>query len=377
MAEDEEVQVPFDIRCSDQVFDIAFHPTVNNYIAAGCINGRVEVWKHGIGIDSNCRIMECNPHEASCRGLAFDSTGQFLYTISADKHFRMLNDSGKEAVKFHTGDDKLNKMLMLDSNNLVTGDDSGCVKLWDLRADNSKSGTGTMEWNIHEDYISALCWCPDKNQTLLSGSGDGTMAAYDLRKPSDKNVERSDDQEAEITCIETMKHDKKVVCGTQDGVMLIFTWGMWADQSDRYPGHPETVDCCVKIDERTMLTGSSDGLIRALHVHPNKLLGVLGSHDDFPVEGMKRSFDNTLLASFAHDPLIRFNDISVFYEEDEDQRDGEAEGEASMDQDEDDADPQAMDSASDDDSDDDEDGSGGAGGLPQLKTAAQSFFSDL
>ena len=96
-------------------------------------------------------------HEASCRGLAFDSTGQFLYTISADKHFRMLNNSGKETLKFHTGDDKLNKMLMLDNNNLVTGDDSGCVKLWDLRTDNSKSGTGIMEWNVHPRlHLSAV-----------------------------------------------------------------------------------------------------------------------------------------------------------------------------------------------------------------------------
>ena len=374
MAEDEEVPVPLDIRCSDQVFDIAFHPTISNYIAAGCINGRVEVWKHGIGVDANSRVMECNPHEASCRGLAFDSTGQFLYTISADKQFRMLDSIGKEAIKFHTGDDKLNKMLMLDSNNLVTGDDSGCVKLWDLRADNSKSSSGVMEWNTHEDYISALCWCPDKNQTLLSGSGDGSLAAYDLRKPNEKNVERSDDQEAEITCIETMKHGKKVVCGTQDGVMLIFSWGLWGDQSDRYPGHPETVDCCVKIDERTILTGSSDGLIRALQVHPNKLLGVLGSHDDFPVEGMKRNYDNSLLASFAHDPLIRFNDISVFYE-DEEKENGEDEEEGSdMDEDDERADPHAMDSATDDSDDED----GGEGGyVPQLKTAAQSFFSDL
>ena len=45
-----------------------------------------------------------------------------------------------------------------------------------------------------------------------------------------------------------------------------------------------------------------------------------------------------------------------------------------MDQDDDQADPHAMDSASDDSDDED----GGAGGhVPQLKTAAQSFFSDL
>ena len=123
-----------------------------------------------------------------------------------------------------------------------------------------------------------------------------------------------------------MKYGKQVVCGTQDGVMLIFSWGKWLDQSDRYPGHPETVDCCVKIDEKTMLTGSSDGLIRAIQFHPNKLLGVLGSHDDFPVEGMRKNHDDTLIASYAHDPIIRFNDISVFYDVEEEEEEEKKKG---------------------------------------------------
>ena len=46
----------------------------------------------------------------------------------------------------------------------------------------------------------------------------------------------------------------------------------------------------IKSNQGTILTGSSDGLIRLCTVQPNKLLGVLGSHDDFPVEGMKVRF---------------------------------------------------------------------------------------
>jgi hypothetical protein len=37
----------------------------------------------------------------------------------------------------------------------------------------------------------------------------------------------------------------------------------------------------------TILTGSSDGLMRLCTIGPNKLLGVWGDHDDFPVECMK------------------------------------------------------------------------------------------
>ena len=381
MSDNGEVEVPLDIECSELVFDIDFHPS-GGYLAAGLIDGTVEVWKHGIGLDGNKRALINNPHDGSCRGLIFDGSGQRLWTICSDKHFRVMDEFGKEISKFHTGDDKLNKLLRLDDNTVITGDDSGCVKIWDLRADNNKiNANAAMEWNVHEDYVSCFSYCPDKDNTLISGSGDGTIAIYDLRKPSVDNVTRSEDQEAEITCIEVMKNGKKVVCGTQDGVMLFFSWGKWLDQSDRYPGHPETVDCVVKIDERTMLTGSSDGLIRAIQVQPNKLLGVLGSHEDFPVEGMKKNQENTLIASYAHDPVIRFNDISIFYEEKgscgnagkEGNGDEMSEGE----QDSNDevglgSDPQAMDS----DSDDSDEG-GDVPMLPKMKTSAESFFEDL
>jgi len=46
------------------------------------------------------------------------------------------------------------------------------------------------------------------------------------------------------------------------------------------------VDCLWKVDESTVVSGSSDGLVRVVSIQPNKVLGVLGDHDDFPVEGM-------------------------------------------------------------------------------------------
>jgi len=48
------------------------------------------------------------------------------------------------------------------------------------------------------------------------------------------------------------------------------------------------VDCLWKVDESTVVTSSSNGLVRVVSIQPNKVLGVLGDHDDFPVEGMVR-----------------------------------------------------------------------------------------
>lgn len=44
----------------------------------------------------------------------------------------------------------------------------------------------------------------------------------------------------------------------------------WNDCSDRFPGHPSSVDAIVKYDDDLIITGSADGLIRVLSILPNK-----------------------------------------------------------------------------------------------------------
>ncbi len=59
-----------------------------------------------------------------------------------------------------------------------------------------------------------------------------------------------------------------MVCGSQEGVLEIFSWNQFGDVTDRFPGHPNSVDALLKIDEDTLVTGSSDGLIRfAIGLH--------------------------------------------------------------------------------------------------------------
>ncbi len=73
----------------------------------------------------------------------------------------------------------------------------------------------------------------------------------------------------------------------------------------RYPGHPESVDALVAFDEDTLLTGSSDGVIRIVSVLPNKLLGVLGQHPDgFPVERLALSGVRLHGTVYAHSSSI-------------------------------------------------------------------------
>ncbi len=58
---------------------------------------------------------------------------------------------------------------------------------------------------------------------------------------------------------------------------------------------------CVKVDEDTVLTGCSDGLVRAVRILPNALFGTLGQHDGFLVEMLKFDRDRRMVGSVSHD----------------------------------------------------------------------------
>ena len=88
-----------------------------------------------------------------------------------------------------------------------------------------------MEYESHEDFVSGLTF-DETNFELISVAGDCTLCVYDIRM---KDVRaRSDEQECELTCVEKIKDGRKVICGSQDGVVLVFTHGKWGDCSDRF-----------------------------------------------------------------------------------------------------------------------------------------------
>ena len=66
-------------------------------------------------------------------------------------------------------------------------------------------------------------------------------------------------------CI-VLQGEKKVVCGSGDGILYLFNWDEWGNMSDRFPGHPDSISCMTALSDDIILTGSSDGIVRYLFV---------------------------------------------------------------------------------------------------------------
>ncbi|KNC87037.1 hypothetical protein SARC_00847 [Sphaeroforma arctica JP610] len=207
----------------------------------------------------HAQIHKMSFHKESVRAMQFSSDGKHIFTASADKSMRLLDmetgTSMREITSAHT--DAINVLCMVEDNLLVSGDDGGVIKIWDVR----QAGVA-LTYDECEDFISDITYHQPTN-SVLTTSGDGTLSIFNVKNPRKPFfVQRSDYMDEELLSVCVMKNGKKVVCGTQEGIISIFSWGQWGDCSDRFPGHPLSIDTILPLTEGICLTGSSDGLIR-------------------------------------------------------------------------------------------------------------------
>lgn len=226
-----------------------------------------------------------------------------LLTGSADKSIVASDvETGKSIARLEDAHaEGVNRLVCLTETTVASGDDDGCIKVWDTR-----KRTICNSFECHEDYISDMIYVSDSNQ-ILATSGDGTLSVNSLR--SNKVKSQSEFSEDELLSLVVMKNGQKVVCGTPSGALLLYSWGHFKDCSDRFLGHTQAVDTMLKLDEETLISGSSDGVIRLVGILPNKIIQPLAEHSEYPIEALAFSNDRKYLGSISHDKILKLWDM--------------------------------------------------------------------
>ncbi|EIM87291.1 WD repeat-containing protein JIP5 [Stereum hirsutum FP-91666 SS1] len=327
------------IPVSSQIFDLAFHPT-SSLVYTGLLNGEIKAFSYDEQGQHETKFS-LRPSKRSCRGLATSEDGSKLWAVGKAKSIFTVDTETGDLVDTRAvvHDAPINRVKCLLPNLLATGDDDGVIKLWDPRKPES-----ITTYTQHFDFISDFLWLADKKQ-LVATSGDGTLSVMDVRSKKTEPFAHSEDQEDELLSIVPIKGGTKVVVGTQLGILSIFNRKSgWGDCVDRVPGHPHSIDALCALpssypsSHSTILTGSSDGLIRAVQLLPTKLLGVIADHGEFPIERIEidRAGEGRWVGSVGHDEVLRLTDLKdVFEDEDEADQDENAKSEVSGDRDSD------------------------------------------
>ncbi|CEL54946.1 WD repeat-containing protein JIP5 OS=Laccaria bicolor (strain S238N-H82 / ATCC MYA-4686) GN=JIP5 PE=3 SV=1 [Rhizoctonia solani AG-1 IB] len=313
-----------DLDLGTQVFDLVFNPK-HDIVYTGLLSGHVKAFSYHD--DGSCTPkFDVRATKKTVRSLVVDSEGRELFSVSKDRSIHVIDTSTGKVVReqAQTHDSAINRVTHFMSM-LATGDDNGVVKLWDPR-----QLSPIRSYTHHFDYISDFLWFQDKKQ-LVTTSGDGTLSVIDVRSSKVEPFAHSEDQEDELLSIVSIKDGKKVAVGTQTGVISIWNRSSgWGDCVDRLKGHPHSVDALSSLSEDVIVTGSSDGLIRAVQVLPNKLLGVIADHGTFPIERLRTDRNGAWLGSASHDNILKMTDVRDALV-DSDEEDSEKEGSDDLD----------------------------------------------
>lgn len=294
---------PPDIKTDDYVVDLSFHPD-EDILAIGTSVGDVLIYK--FANEENTLSATHELHTKAIRGVEFTRDGSGLISTGRERSI-LLSDVETGKLKWFVDDaheEPVYTMCNIGEHTFATGDDDGTLKLWDVRQKDAVFSLKPVE-----DFISSILTCQQQQKYLLLTSGDGFLTTINIAQR--KLYVQSEPYEEEMNCMATFKRDSKLVVGTSKGNFYTYNWGQFAYHCDAYVGPLACVNRMVPVTEQIAVTAGEDGIIRAMHVVPGRVLGIVGQHP-MAIETLDISGTGELIATSSHDNDVRFWNIKYF-----------------------------------------------------------------
>ncbi|KAH8857201.1 WD repeat-containing protein 55 [Schistosoma japonicum] len=266
--------------------------------AVGTCNGRIRIYDY---MNQTEALLQKRWHK-TIRCLSFFPKDQNLLTSASRQSGLKIHDIIAEkqtwsCLKAHEKS-PISSILVLEHGQWVTGDEDGIIKMWDAR----KSGPVAVMIpdvdNRFDDLFNSInemtVSSNDSHGTLLAAVDDGTLAVYNIRR---RRFEMSSETLGfSARTLTIVKNNTKVLVGSDEGVVSVFNWNEFGNICDRFPIHPlrpskqgqartavsgvNSVEKIVKITEDIVAVATDDGVISAINILPNRLLGCVGCHTD-------------------------------------------------------------------------------------------------
>ncbi|CRH00400.1 nucleolar Jumonji domain interacting protein, putative [Plasmodium relictum] len=295
------------IECENLIFDVEFHPKLD-MICAGLFNGYLILYNLNEEKKKFKKKWDVHNHEKAVRCVSFSKNGNKILAASSDNNCSLTDITGKVLWKNKCHNYTMNSILFTSLNTFLTADERGFIKHWDLR---NQSKNPIHEIKEFDDTISSMLLDHDEKSIVVTSGG--FIALFDiLNKKKISSHSISTEYDDEFLCSKLMAYNSKIVCTTINGYITIFSKQHWGNIEGKLKASKDIINTFVKLDEYTICYGTSDGMIKAAHLLPNKIGENIGRHNgDESIEKLAINKKKNLLASVSHDYSIKFYPIEI------------------------------------------------------------------
>ena len=148
-----------DIYLDDHIMSLKFSPT-QNILSIGQITGELRLYTYDH--EATNQQLLFNHHTESVRSIDYSPDGKILYSASADHSISVVSMGRLEGHMKSCHKEAVNKIRHIENSHVIaTGDDDGCVKIWDLRAAAEGKKACVIEFNEHEGTVTDMDYHED------------------------------------------------------------------------------------------------------------------------------------------------------------------------------------------------------------------------
>ncbi|KAK9374739.1 WD40-repeat-containing domain protein [Lipomyces chichibuensis] len=233
------------------------------------------------------RLWKTRRHKGSCRGVAFDEEGAYLYSVGTDSVIKQASpETGKVIAKNSHDINSVPSALITTTTHVLVGTEKATLHCFDKR---TVKPAYTFP-DLHEDYITSISHLAQYQNTYqLITTGSTTVTRIDIRKGK---LSTSEGQEDEILCscisyppnFEYNPNEGRVgnvvvpgkrasvtaVMGMATGVLTFWMKDNWEDQQARAILSNESIDCIAEYPDQRIIASGADGLVRLVDVRRRK-----------------------------------------------------------------------------------------------------------
>mmetsp|Transcript_36952 Transcript_36952/g.59531 ORF Transcript_36952/g.59531 Transcript_36952/m.59531 type:complete len:339 (-) Transcript_36952:58-1074(-) len=205
--------------CDDSVSSLKFSPN-SNFLSVTSWDNSCSVFeysKNGNTIQANPKAQMSNPHSGPVLGCSWNSGGNKIYTVSADKTGKVWDLASSQVVQFAAHDAPIEHVFAVEEMGMViTASWDKTIKYWPINSlgQGQPAATVTLSERVYAMDV--------KYPAMVVACADKQIYVFDLNKPTEPMRTHASPLRHQIRTISLFVDKKGYAMGSIEGRVQIY-----------------------------------------------------------------------------------------------------------------------------------------------------------